>query len=303
MEAGFLGVGNMGQPMAGKILDAGHNLVVCDVNEKAMQPLLDRQARRAASPRDLGDTCETVFVSLPTLKILRDTVLGPGGLLEGKRLKLLVNTCTVGVPLVEEMAAACAKRGITLLDCPISGGPEGARAGTLSVMMSGDAKAIETVKPLIAKWGTKFVVAGDKPGAAQVLKLTNNILFAVSLVATCEAFVMGAKGGVKPEVLLDSINAGTGRNFATSAIFPKSVVTGTFDFGAQLHILVKDVDLAVEQGEALGVPMWLCQTARLVYKHALFEGRGNSDLSRLIEFVERGAGFEMPRAHPANVKT
>ena len=299
MEAGFLGVGNMGQPMAGKILDAGHKLVVCDISEKAMQPLLDRQARRAATPKDLGDTCETVFVSLPTLKVLRDAVLGPGGLLEGQRIKLLVNTCTVGVPLVAEMEAACTKRGITLLDCPISGGPDGARAGTLSVMISGDAKAIETVKPLIAKWGTKFVVAGDKPGAAQVLKLTNNILFAVSLVATCEAFVMGSKAGVRPEVLLDAINAGTGRNFATAAIFPKSVVTGTFDFGAQLHILVKDVDLAVEQGEALGVPMWVCQAARLVYKHALFEGRGNADLSRMIEFVERGAGYEMPRAEPA----
>lgn len=302
MEAGFLGVGNMGQPMAGKILDAGHSLVVCDVNEKAMQPLLDRQARRAASPKELGDTCETVFVSLPTLQILRDTVLGPGGLLEGKRLRLLVNTCTVGLPLVQEMDAACAKRGITLVDCPISGGPEGARAGTLALMVSGDARAIETMRPLVAKWGTKFVVAGDKPGAAQVLKLTNNILFAVGLVTACEAFVMGSKAGVKPEVMLDAINAGTGRNHATAFIFPKSVVTGTFDFGAQLHILVKDVDLAVEQGEALGVPMWLCQTARLVYKHALFEGRGNADISRLIEFVERGAGYEMPRAKPTTGK-
>jgi 2-hydroxy-3-oxopropionate reductase len=294
MQAGYLGVGNMGLPMAGKILDAGHELVVYDISEAAMRPLLERQARRAAGPKDMADKCEIVFVSLPTLEALRQVVLGPGGLIEGNALRLLVNTCTVGVPMVEEMDAALAKKGITLLDCPISGGPEGARAGTLSIMVSGDAAAIERVKPLIAKWGTTLVIAGDKPGAAQVLKLTNNILFAVGLVATSEAFVLGAKGGVRPEALLEAINAGSGRNLATISVFPKAVFSRKYDFGAPLHILMKDVDLAIEQGEALGVPMWVCQAARLVYKHAMFEGRGNQDLSRLVEVVESGAGFKLP---------
>ena len=112
MQAGYLGVGNMGLPMAGKIMDAGHDLTVYDISEAAMLPLLERQARRAHSPKELGDTCATVFVSLPTLKIVREVVLAPGGLIEGRALKLLVNTCTVGQPLVEEMAAACAQRGI-----------------------------------------------------------------------------------------------------------------------------------------------------------------------------------------------
>ena len=296
MHAGYLGVGSMGQPMAGKILDAGHTLSIYDVSEANMKPLLDRQARRAASAKELGDTCETVFVSLPTLKILRDVVLGPGGLIEGKQLKLLVNTCTVGVPLVKEMEQACKARGITLLDCPISGGPEGSRAGTLSVMMSGDASAIAAVKPLIAHWGKTFVIAGDKPGAAQVLKLTNNVLFAVSLVATCEAFVMGAKGGVDPEVMVKAINAGSGRNYATMVAFPDVILPRKFNFGAPLHILMKDVDLAIEQGEALGVPMLLCQMARLIYKHAIFEGRAEEDLSNMVRIVERGAGFELPKS-------
>lgn len=294
MQAGYLGVGNMGLPMAGKILDAGHDLVVYDISESAMRPLLDRQARRAESPRDMADKCEIVFVSLPTLEALRQVVLGADGLIEGKALRLLVNTCTVGVPMVEEMEAALAKKGITLLDCPISGGPEGARAGTLSIMVSGDAAAIERVRPLISKWGKTLVVAGDKPGAAQVLKLTNNILFAVGLVATSEAFVLGAKGGVRPEALLEAINAGSGRNLATMSVFPRAVFNRKYDFGAPLHILMKDVDLAIEQGEALGVPMWVCQAARLVYKHAMFEGRGNQDLSRLVEVVESGAGFKLP---------
>ncbi len=295
MKAGYLGVGNMGLPMAGKLLDGGHELTVYDIREEALKPLTDRQARRAASPKDLADQCETVFVSLPTLETLRTAVLGPGGVLEGSGMTTLVNTCTVGVPLVEEMAKACAAKGVTLVDCPISGGPVGARAGTLSVMISGDRTAIDRIWPMISLWGKTLTIAGDKPGAAQVLKLTNNVMVAVALIATSEAFVMGAKGGVDPAVLTSAINAGTGRNFITQAAMSEVILPRKFDFGAPLHILMKDVDLAIEQGEALGVPMWVCQAARLVYKHAMFEGRANEDMSRIIQVIERGAGFELPK--------
>lgn len=295
MEAGYLGVGNMGQPMAAKLLDAGHSLTIFDISEPAMRPLLERQARRAASPQELGDRSEIVFVSLPTLAAFRAAVLGPNGLIHGGALKVLVNTCTVGVPFVKEVEEAMAARGVTVVDCPISGGPAGARAGTLSVMVSGAPEAIERVRPLISLWGSTLTVAGDKPGAAQVLKLTNNILFAVSLAATSEAFVMGAKGGLDPEVMVNAINAGSGRNGATQTVIPTVVLDRSFDYGAALHILMKDVDLAIAQGEELGVPMWVCQTARLVYKHAIFQGSADDDISTLVRHVERGAGFEIPK--------
>jgi 3-hydroxyisobutyrate dehydrogenase-like beta-hydroxyacid dehydrogenase len=295
MEAGYLGVGNMGQPMAVKLLDAGHSLTIFDISEPAMRPLLERQARRAASPQELGDRSEIVFVSLPTLAAFRAAVLGPNGLIHGGALKVLVNTCTVGVPFVKEVEEAMAARGVTVVDCPISGGPAGARAGTLSVMVSGAPAAIERVRPLISLWGSTLTIAGDKPGAAQVLKLTNNILFAVSLAATSEAFVMGAKGGLDPEVMVNAINAGSGRNGATQTVIPTVVLDRSFDYGAALHILMKDIDLAVAQGEELGVPMWVCQTARLVYKHAIFQGSADDDISTLVRQVERGAGFEMPK--------
>jgi 3-hydroxyisobutyrate dehydrogenase-like beta-hydroxyacid dehydrogenase len=295
MEAGYLGVGNMGQPMAAKLLDAGHSLTIFDISEPAMRPLLERQARRAASPQELGDRSEIVFVSLPTLAVFRDAVLGPNGLIYGGALKVLVNTCTVGVPFVKEVEEAMAARGVTVVDCPISGGPAGARASTLSVMVSGAPEAIERVRPLISLWGSTLTVAGDKPGAAQVLKLTNNILFAVSLAATSEAFVMGAKGGLNPEVMVNAINAGSGRNGATQTVIPTVVLDRSFDYGAALHILMKDIDLAIAQGEELGVPMWVCQTARLVYKHAIFQGSDDDDISTLVRHVERSAGFEMPK--------
>ena len=297
-SVGYLGVGNMGLPMATQLMDGGTQLSVFDIREASLKPFLDRQARRADSPKHLADTCETVFVSLPTLPALRDVCFGTGGqengVIHGKSIKLLVNTCTVGQPMVEEMAAACAARGITLVDCPISGGPPGARAGTLSVMVSGDAAAIERIRPLISRWG-KVVVAGDKPGLAQVLKLTNNILSFVSMVASAKAFVMGGQGGVGLETMLTAINAGSGRNSATQSKIPLSVADRSFKYGAEIDIICKDADLAIAQGEALGVPMWVCQAARLVFKHLQFEGRGREDLTTVVQHIERIAHHELPK--------
>jgi 3-hydroxyisobutyrate dehydrogenase-like beta-hydroxyacid dehydrogenase len=289
MRIGFLGVGNMGQPMAEKLLDGGHELWLCDVREDAMRPLLERQARRASLPRALADGCDTVVVSLPTLEVFRQTLLGPDGLLAGTSLKTLINTCTVGGPFIAEVEQACASRVVTVIDAPISGGVAGAKGGTLAVMVSGDPKKVAELRPLFRLWGPTVVVAGEKPGAAQIMKLTNNILFAVALVATSEAMTMATKGGIPPEAMLEVLNNGTGRNFMTKTLFPKAVMSGTFEFGATIDIIMKDVDLALEQGEALGVPMWVCQAARLVIKHLAFQGHAQEDLSRVAQLIAAAA--------------
>jgi 3-hydroxyisobutyrate dehydrogenase-like beta-hydroxyacid dehydrogenase len=289
MRIGYLGVGNMGQPMAGKLLDGGHELWVYDVREEAMRPLLDHQARSAASPKELADACDTVVVSLPTLEAFRAALSGPDGLLWGKALKTLVNTCTVGVAFVDEIVEACAAARVIVIDAPISGGPAGARAGTLAVMVSGQPAKVAELMPVFRLWGPTVVVAGEKPGAAQVMKLTNNIVFVAALIATSEAMTMATKAGISPEAMLEILNNGTGRNFATTTMFPQAVLPGTFDFGATIDILMKDVDLAIEQGEALGVPMWVCQAARLVVKHGVFQGRARHDVSRIVQIIEDGA--------------
>ncbi|MFX4221703.1 MAG: NAD(P)-dependent oxidoreductase [Thalassobaculum sp.] len=285
MRIGYLGIGNMGRPMAEKLIDAGHEVWVHDIREEAMRPLLERQARRAGSAKDLADCCETVVVSLPTLAVFRRTL---GDLLTGSELKVLVNTCTVGGPFVAEMEAACAARGITVIDAPISGGPAGAAAGTLAVMVSGDPDTVTRLDGVFRAWGSTVVVAGDRPGAAQTMKLTNNILLAVSLVATSEAMTMAEKGGIAAETMLQVLNNGTGRNFATTHVFPVNVLPGTYDFGATIEILMKDVTLAIEQGETLGVPMWVCQAARMVMLHGTFQGRAGHDLSRIVDIVRDG---------------
>lgn len=288
MRIGCLGLGNMGQPMAGKLLDGGHELWVCDIREEAVRPLLERQARRAASAKALADACDTIIVSLPTLEIFRHALCGPDGLLAGRAMKTLVNTCTVGVAFVREIEAACAAAGVTVIDAPISGGVAGARAGTLATMVSGNPERVSDLMPVLRLWGPTIVVAGDSPGAAQIMKLTNNMLCAVALVATSEAMTMSGKAGIPDEAMLQILNAGTGRNFATTHIFPGAVQPRTFDFGATIEILMKDVDLAIEQGEELGVPMWVSQAVRLVLKHGVFQGRAQQDMSRVVEIIEDG---------------
>jgi 2-hydroxy-3-oxopropionate reductase len=275
-------------------LDAGESLAVYDLRNEALDPLLRRKASRADSPRAEADESPILFTSLPTLESLRSAVLGDLGLIAGRAIKIVVNTSTIGVPLTEELARALAENAIGLVDCPVSGGPQGARDGTLSVMVSGAPESVEEVRHLISLWGAT-TVAGARPGMAQLLKLTNNILSAVSIAATAEAYVMGAKGGLDPEIMTAAINIGSGRNSMTLQKIPTCVLDRSFNYGSPLHLLMKDVDLAIAHGEALGVPMWVCQTARLVFKHATFAGMSEDDVTKIVNLVERGANFELPK--------
>jgi 3-hydroxyisobutyrate dehydrogenase-like beta-hydroxyacid dehydrogenase len=120
------------------------------------------------------------------------------------------------------------------------------------------------------------------------MKLANNMLCAVALVATSEAMTMSSKAGIPAEAMLQILNSGTGRNFATTHVFPEAVLPRTFNSGATIEIIMKDVDLAIAQGEELGVPMWVCQAVRLVLKHGVFQGRAQQDLSRIVQIVEDG---------------
>ena len=211
---------------------------------------------------------------------------GPEGLLAGRALKTLVNTCTVGGPFVRDLEQACMPTGVTVVDAPVSGGAAAAFDGALVVMVSGDKGTVEQLMPVFRAWGSRVVVAGERPGAAQTMKLTNNVLCAVNLIATSEALALSNKAEIPPQAMLEIINNATGRNFASMVIFPNNVLPGTYDYGATLNILMKDVDLAIKQGEELGVPMWVCQAARLVLKHGTFQGWGEKDMAHALDMIE-----------------
>ena len=291
---GFVGLGNMGFPMAQRLIDAGYALNVCDIRPSVLVPLVKKGARAIATPRAVADGCVVVVMCLLTLESMTDAILGPDGLVQGEAVKIVINTSTIGKIEAERLAHALAQHGIGLVDCPVSGGPPGARAGTLSVMVSGERANVAMVRSIVDEWGVT-TLAGDQPGMAQVLKLTNNILSAVALAATAEAFVMGGKGGLNLDVMTAAINAGSGRNSMTLDKIPGSVLDRSFAYGGPIRTLMKDIDLAIEQGHALGVPMRVCEMAREVFSDAVRAGMSDKDVTEIVRFIEQGAGFELPR--------
>ena len=289
---GFVGLGRMGGPMTGRLLDAGYALTVFDTNAQALEPIVARGATRSGSPAEVASAAEIVLLSLPTPDIVQAVALGERGVAEGAKVKILVDLSTTGPGVASRVAQGLAERGIQAVDSPVSGGVKGACEGTLAVMVSCPKATFETVEPIAKIFGKVFYV-GEKPGLGQVVKLGNNILSAAAMVATAEALAMGVKAGVDPKVMLDAINAGSGRNSATQDKFPRSVLPGTFDFGFATGLLYKDVRLCVDEAEALGVPMVLGSLVRQMLAVTQAKYGAASDFTSIAKVIEEWAGVEI----------
>jgi 3-hydroxyisobutyrate dehydrogenase-like beta-hydroxyacid dehydrogenase len=289
MDIGFIGLGNMGAPMARRLIEGGHRLVVYDTRNDAVAPLVALGAEVASSPADVADRVETVMASLPTPAIVTKVATGEGGVIHGKRVRRFVDLSTTGSRVAIENAAALATKNIVQLDSPVSGGVAGAVKGTLAVMVSGQAADIDIVKDALAVFGKVFVI-GNKAGMAQTMKLANNFLSAAALAATSEAVVMGVKAGLDPAVMVDVINAGSGRNTASTDKFPKSILPRSFDAGFATALMLKDVRLALEESKALGVPNDVMSAVAQLWETANSEIGGDKDFTTIIQPVERRAG-------------
>ena len=289
---GFVGVGRMGGPMANRLLDAGHSLVIYDTSQDALAPLAARGATVATSAADVASKAEVVFLSLPTPPVVQAVVTGDGGVLEGTRVKTLVDLSTTGPSVAAVCAKAAAGRGVAWIDSPVSGGITGATKGTLAVMVSGPKATYDGLEDVLKVFGKLFYV-GDKPGLAQVAKLANNLLAAAAIVLSSEAVVMGVKAGIDPKVLIDIINAGSGRNSATQDKFPRAVLTRTFDFGFATGLSYKDVRLCLEEAEALGVPMVAGAAVRQMLAITQAKYGFDSDFTSIAKVVEEWAGVEI----------
>ncbi|EPJ87502.1 MULTISPECIES: NAD(P)-dependent oxidoreductase [Pseudomonas] len=282
---GFIGVGIMGRPMARRLLEKGHSLVIFDKDPAALAELSGLGARVADSAREVADSARIVFTSLPSPAIFKAVALGPDGIVEGKAVRILVDLSTVGSRAEQEVAAGLLKHDIQTVDAPISGGAAGASKGTLAMMVAGKPEAVAQVRELFDVFGKVFIV-GEQPGQGQLLKLLNNMLSTTAFAITSEAFVAGVKGGLDPHVMMDVINAGSGKNGATLDKFPKHVLPGTFDFGFPISSVCKDIGLAIEECQALGVPMWLGHSARQLWNVAAQQDGGERDLTELVRTVE-----------------
>ena len=289
MEIGFIGLGNMGQPMARRLIEAGHKLVVYDTRNDAVAPLVALGAQLASSPTDVADRVETVMASLPSLQISEKVATGAGGVIHGRRIKRFVDLSTTGSSVAAKIAAELAKKGIVQIDSPVSGGIGGATKGTLAVMVSGPKAEIELVKDVLAVFGKVFII-GEKPGMAQIMKLANNFLSATAMAATSEAVAMGVKAGLDPAVMINVINAGSGRTTASDGKFPQAILPRTFNYGFATGLMLKDVRLCVEEAKGLDVPNSVMSAVLDQWETTNTEYGGDSDFTAVVKMVEKRAG-------------
>jgi len=297
-RVGFAGVGRMGTPMVRRLLDAGYEVSVFDVNEDAVASLEKAGSRVAATPAALMGMADMVLMSLPTPEIVQAVALGEEGLVKGKGARIVVDLSTTGPRVMRIVAAGLQAAGITPVDCPVSGGVGGAEKGTLAIMVACASAVLPEVLPVLEVLG-KPTHIGEEPWMGQMLKVINNIISVTSLAIASEALVLGTKAGLDPKVMMDVINAGTGRTNATTDKIPKFVLTRSFDFGFAIGLSAKDLRLCLEESDAYGVPMVVGSAVRQLVN--ITKGRlgPDADLTEIIRPIEEWAGVEVTGRKPA----
>lgn len=291
-HVGFIGLGRMGQPMASRLIEAGYTLTVHDVNRKARDALAGKGARAAASPAEVASAVDTVLLSLPTPDIVREVALGTNGVASGTKVKTLIDLSTTGATMAREVAAALEGKGVSAVDSPVSGGVSGAVKGTLAVMVSCRRPLYAELEPMLSHIGKVFFI-GERPGMGQTMKLCNNLLSAAAMAVTSEAIVFGVKAGLDPAIMVDVINAGSGRSTASTDKFPRAVLPRGFDYGFATGLMHKDVKLCLEEAEAAGAQMWVAKAVLELWQLTNQELGPHSDFTEIVKLLERRAGVEI----------
>ena len=293
MKIGFIGIGNMGAPMSANLLKAGHELTVYDVREEAMEEPVRLGAKAARSPREVAHASDVVMTSLPTQKALEDVVMGRDGVLEGAmRGCVLIDTSTVSPSTIKRIAAIARERGVEVLDAPVSGGVAGARAATLTVMVGGDKGVFERCQEVLSAIGKNIYHVGDV-GSGNAVKLVNNLMSLVSVLALSEGMVLGTKAGVDPETLHRVIKVSTDSSYALEVKLPNLISKGRFEAGFAIDLACKDLGLAIDLGREMGVPLFVTNIAQQVYELARARGMGRLDHTAVIKLLEEAAQVEV----------
>jgi 2-hydroxymethylglutarate dehydrogenase len=289
-KLGFIGLGVMGLRMSRRLIDSGYDLLVYDLDPKPFEELVALGAKGLSSPAEVAAESDVLISMLPTPAITREVMLGKGGAAAGLREgSIFIDMSTSDPLLSKEIYTVLQQRKVEMLDAPVSGGMEGASAGTLSIMVGGNEQALEKVKHILNCMGKKVARVGPV-GAGHTIKLINNMLFATIMAATSEALVFGQKNGVELSVLRDVINSSSGRSYAMDVKVRDFILPRDFTPGFSVDLQVKDVDLALQLAKDMGVPLILTTLVRQAYQTILLKGYGKKDTSVIISFFEELMG-------------
>ena len=276
--------------MARRLVEAGHQLTVFDTRKEAVDQLVALGAQAASSPKEIADRCETVMASLPSLQASLEVATGPGGVIEGKRVKRFVDLSTVGSQMAVKIHGLLASEKHRADRQPrLAAASAAPRRARWRSWCRARAPISKLLKPALDVIGKVFFI-GEKPGSGQTMKLANNFLSATAMVATSEAVVMGVKSGLDPAVMIDVINAGSGMNTASRDKFPRAVLPRTFDFGFATGLMVKDVRLALEEMKSLGLSMEVAEAVGRLWEVVIRDMGAESDFTSAIKPIEKAAG-------------
>ncbi|SFP45421.1 3-hydroxyisobutyrate dehydrogenase [Geopseudomonas sagittaria] len=294
MHIGFLGLGNMGAPMARNLLKAGHQLTVFDLSAAAVASLVEAGATAATSPAALAQAdVELIITMLPAAAHVKGVYLGDDGLLANVHPDvLLIDSSTIDPQSAREVAAAARQHGNPMLDAPVSGGTGGAAAGTLTFMVGGEAADFARAQPILAAMGKNIVHCGGT-GNGQAAKVANNMLLGISMIGVAEAMSLGVALGVDPQVLAGIINTSSGRCWSSDTYNPFPGVMDNvpaargYSGGFGSDLMLKDLGLASEAAKQVRQPVILGALAQQLYQTFSTQGHGNLDFSAIINLYRK----------------
>lgn len=294
MRVGFIGLGAMGLPMAKRVVGAGHDtFTTFHVRRAPADDLAGLGARVLATAADVARAADVVITILPADRELKETVFGEQGVLQGlSRGKVLIDMTTATALSMQEVAQAVAGAGAEVLDAPVSGGTPAAAQGTLTIMVGGDAALLERCRPLLETMGRQIVHVGPV-GQGKVVKMVNQMMAAAHLLMVGEAFALGVRCGADPKTLYDVIKTSSGYSKMMDLRLPGFLLDGTFQPGFRLDLMKKDVNLAVDSGQALNVPLLLTSTVGQLFAAASAAGKGDADFSAAAQYVADLAGVRL----------
>ena len=293
MEVGFIGLGRMGGEICAHLVQANHAVAAYDVREEATREAERKGALAGRSPADVASRSEVVFTSLPHPQASREAILGEEGILAGVRKgALLAETSTVSPSLIKELASVVKERGAELMDAAVSGGVQGAREGTLTLMVGGGEAGFERLKPLLAHFGKNIFHCGPS-GMGMLFKVVNNMLSHVNLAALAEAMALGVSAGADPDLLCEVIGVSSGRSRQVEDRLRKHILPGEFTPGMTTDLATKDSDLCLELARELRVPTFLASASHHVYEMAIQKGYGAEEYASLIKLWEEWLGIEV----------
>jgi 3-hydroxyisobutyrate dehydrogenase-like beta-hydroxyacid dehydrogenase len=289
---GFIGVGRMGGRMARRLIDAGIPLTIFDTSETIMQSFAALGAKTASSAAALRRSAKSSSPACRRRTSSRRQRSAPAVLSKARAVKIMIDMSTTGAIYAKRIAEGLAAKGIIAVDAPVSGGTVGAERGTLAVMVSCSDETLPRIRKVLEVFG-KIYHVGRQPGMGQTMKLLNNLLSATAMAIASEAVVMGVKSGLDAQMIVDVINAGTGRNSATADKIPRCVLPRAFNTGFSIELLNKDVRLCLEEADMLGVPMVVGTAVRQLLAITMASEGPNADMTEIVKPVEKWAGVQV----------